>query len=118
MDKVFIQRLKVPAIIGIYDQEKAAKQDLWFDLECASNIKAAAKSDNIADALDYATIAKRLTHFIGDSHFQLIETLAEKIAALLQEEFKVTWLRLTIYKRPFDIDNVEFTGIIIERDYH
>ncbi len=71
-------------------------------------------SDQIDDALDYAAIATRVLSFIEGSEFQLIETLAEQIAALIMREFHVPWLRLRLSK-PGAVPQAKDVGVLIER---
>jgi len=114
MDIVFIEDLKIDATIGIYDWERRIKQTLAFDLEMATDISKAAKTDAIEDTLNYKDISKRVIDFVEASEFQLVETLAEKIAALILDEFDVSWLSLTLHK-PGAIRGSRSVGIRIER---
>ena len=59
-------------------------------------------------------MAKRVQQFVGDSSYQLVETLAEKIAALVIDEFDVPWVRVRINK-PGAIRGARDVGIVIER---
>ena len=86
MDIIFIRDLRVDTVIGIYDWERSIKQTLRFDLEMATDIARAAASDSIEDTLNYKAVAKRVIAFVEDSSFQLVETLAERVAELVREE--------------------------------
>ena len=90
MDKIFLHQLEVETIIGVWDWEREIKQRVIIDLEMAADIKTAALNDAINDTLNYKTVAKRLIGFVSDSEFQLVETLAERIAAIVVTEFEVT----------------------------
>ena len=114
MDKIFLRQLEVEAIIGIWDWEREVKQKVAIDLEMATDIKKAAASDSIADTLDYKNVAKRLIAFVGDSQFQLVETLSERIAEIVVMEFDVPWVKVTVNK-PGAIRGSKDVGIIIER---
>jgi dihydroneopterin aldolase len=114
MDTVYIRELKIETIIGIYDWERTQKQCVSMDLEMAADIRAAAASDNITEALDYKAVAKRLIGFVEGSEFQLIEALAESIAKLVIQEFNVPWLKLRIGK-PGAVTGSKDVGVIIER---
>ncbi|MDP5003787.1 MAG: dihydroneopterin aldolase, partial [OM182 bacterium] len=98
MDIVYIRELEIEAIIGIYDWERETKQTVSIDLEMGCDNTKAAASEDIADALDYKSVAKRLISFVEGSEFLLVETLAERIAAIVLEEFSVPWLRLRLGK--------------------
>ena len=83
MDIVYIRELEIDAIIGIYDWERETKQIVSIDLEMGCDNTKAAASEDIADALDYKSVAKRLISFVEGSEFLLVETLAERIAAIV-----------------------------------
>lgn len=114
MDIVFIKDLRIETIIGIYEQERVNRQLVVIDLEMASDVGKAAATENIDDALDYHALSLRLQEFVGASSFQLVETLAEAIAALVLEEFSVGWLKLTLHK-PDALEGSTDVGICIER---
>lgn len=114
MDIVFLRGLRIETVIGIYDWEKEVKQPVVLDIEMASDVARAAATDSISDTLDYKAISKRLKRFIGTSRFELVETLAERCAAIIRDEFQVSWVRLKLDKvgAVTDADGV---GVIIER---
>ncbi len=114
MDRVHIQGLRAEAVIGVYDWERTIRQPLVIDLELASDNRRAASHDRIEDAVDYAAISSRVLAFVEGSEFQLIETLAERLAALVMSEFAVPWLRLRIDK-PGAVAEAESVGVKIER---
>lgn len=114
MDTIFLRDLEVEATIGIYEWEKRIKQKVRIDLEMSTDIAKAAASDAIEDTLNYKKIAKRITQFVRDSRYELVETLIEKVAEILQDEFQVPWLRLTISK-PGAVRGSRDVGITIER---
>ena len=114
MDIVYIRELEIEAIIGIYDWERETKQTVSIDLEMGCDNTKAAASEDIADALDYKSVAKRLISFVEGSEFLLVETLAERIAAIVLEEFSVPWLRLRLGK-PGAVTGSKDVGVIIER---
>ncbi len=114
MDTIFLRELQVTTIIGIYDWERVTPQTVSIDLEMATSCRAAAAADRIEDALNYKSVAKRITGFVAESRFQLIETLAERVAAILLEEFEIPWVRVTLSK-PGAIRGARDVGIRIER---
>jgi dihydroneopterin aldolase len=114
MDTVFINDLRIDTIIGIYDWERKVRQTISLDLEMGADIRRAAETDAIEDTLNYKAVAKRLLAFVEDSEFQLVETLAEKIAEIVLNEFSVPWVRLTVHK-PGAVRGSRDVGVIIER---
>ncbi len=114
MDKVFIEALEIEALIGIYDWERRIRQPLQFDIEMAFDNRRPAASDSVADTLDYKAVSKRLVAFVSQSGFGLVETLAERCAALILDEFAVAHVRLKLSK-PGAVRGARAVGVIIER---
>ena len=114
MDIIFLSGLTTECIIGIWDWERRVKQKVVVDLEMGADIRRAAATDHIDDTLDYKRVAKRLLQFVGDSQFQLVETLAERIAELVITEFAVPWVRVRLNKQGA-IRGSRDVGILIER---
>ena len=114
MDIIFLSGLTTECIIGIWDWERRVKQKIVVDLEMGADIRRAAASDRIEDTLDYKRVAKRLLQFVGDSQFQLVETLAERIAELVITEFAVPWVRVRLNKQGA-IRGSRDVGILVER---
>lgn len=114
MDKIFITGLSVDTIIGIYDWERTTPQTIIVDVEMATSISKAAATEDIDATLNYKEISERIESFLLDSQYQLIETMAEELATLIQTEFGVRWLRLVIHK-PGALDNCTDVGVAIER---
>jgi dihydroneopterin aldolase len=114
MDIIYLHDLKVDTTIGIFDWERRVKQTVSFDLEMAADIRKAADSDHIDDTLDYKAVAKRIIQFVEASDFQLVETLAEKVAEIILNEFNVPWVRLRINKKGA-VRYAGDVGVIIER---
>lgn len=114
MDRVYIRDLKIDTVIGIFEWERRIRQTVSLDLEMATDIRRAAATDHIEDALDYKAVGKRLISFISASEFQLVETLAERVADIVLEEFSVPWLQLRLSK-PGALRGSQDVGIIIER---
>jgi 7,8-dihydroneopterin aldolase/epimerase/oxygenase len=114
MDTIFLSGLTTECIIGIWDWERRVRQKVVVDVEMGADIRRAAASDRIEDTLDYKRVAKRLLQFIGDSEYQLVETLAERIAELVITEFSVPWVRVRLNKQGA-IRGSRDVGIVIER---
>jgi dihydroneopterin aldolase len=114
MDIVYISDLRIETVIGIYDWEREIRQIVSIDLEMAADNRKAAATESIEDALNYKAVAKRLIQFVEDSQFQLVETLAERIAEIVLDEFGVDWLRLRLGK-PGAVTGSREVGVIIER---
>lgn len=114
MDIVFIENIEVVTTIGLYEWERPIKQCLLLDLKMAWNNSLPAKEDDINKALDYAKVATTIEKFAEQSAFELVETFAERLAELLQQEFKINWLRLKVTK-PGAVPAAKGVGVEIER---
>lgn len=114
MDIIYLRDLKIETIIGIFDWEREIKQTISFDLDMATDIRRAAASDAIEDTLDYKAVSKRIIGFVEASSFQLVETLAEKVAEIILSEFNVNWVRVRLDKMGA-IRGASGVGVIIER---
>jgi 7,8-dihydroneopterin aldolase/epimerase/oxygenase len=114
MDKIFITGLTVECIVGVWEWERQVKQALVIDIEMAIDIRKAAASDHLDDTVDYKKVSKRLQSFIGESQFQLVETLTERIAEILVKEFQAPWARVKLNKQGA-LRGARDVGIIIER---
>ena len=114
MDIIYLNDLEIETIIGIFDWERRIKQVVRLDLEMATDIRKAASSDSIEDTLNYKSVAKRLIQFVGESEFQLVETLAERVAEIIIQEFEILWVRIKLNK-PGAIRYAGDVGVIIER---
>lgn len=114
MDIVFIRDLRVRALVGIFEWERRIRQELRLDLEMGFDIRKAAGSDNIDDALDYKAVSQRVKAHIEESSFQLVEALAESIASLVLKEFPVSSVKLVLNKTGA-VRDARDVGVIIER---
>ncbi len=114
MDIIYLRKLKIDTIIGVFDWERQTKQTIIIDLEMATDIRKAAQHDRLEDTLNYKAVAKRLIDFVEKTEFQLVETLSERIAEIVMNEFSVPWLRLQLHK-PGAVRSAKDVGIIIER---
>lgn len=114
MDIVYIHDLRVDTVIGIYDWERQIRQQVSLDLEMARDNRIAAATDSIEQALNYKAVGKRLVAFIEAAEFQLVETLAERSAEIVMNEFEVPWLRLRLGK-PGALRGSREVGVLIER---
>jgi dihydroneopterin aldolase len=114
MDIIYLHDLKIDTVIGIFEWERRVKQAVILDLDMCADVRKAAASDDIADTLDYKAVAKRLIDYVGKNQFQLVETLAERVAEIVLNEFNIIWLRLRVNKKGAVRGAVD-VGVIIER---
>ena len=113
-DTVFIKGLKATSVIGCYHWERDIRQTLVIDLELKADFTRAAQTDALEDVLDYAAISQRVIAVCDESRFQLLEALADHLAAIVLAEFSVGSLRMTITK-PGAVPEAEGVGVVIDR---
>src|ERR1700684_3301396 len=113
-DRIFLRGLAVDCIIGFIDWERRVSQTVVVDLEMPIDCRQEAVRDDVADTLNYKTVAKRLIAFVQESKFNLVETLVERIAAVILSEFAVEWVGATLTK-PGAIRGSRDVGVTIER---
>ncbi len=114
MDIVYVRDLKLDARIGIYEWEKRILQKIRVDLEMAWDNRIPAASDDIKDTLNYKTAAKRVAQLVENTHYELVERLAETIASILMAEFNIPWIQVTVGK-PGAVRGSSEVGVRIER---
>ncbi len=114
MDRVVIEALEIPCVIGVWDWERKITQRVVVDLELHTDVTAAAASDALEDALNYAAVAERVQAFVVDAEAKLIERLAEGIAALILAEFGAARVRVRVAK-PGAVPGARTVAVEIER---
>ena len=114
MDTIFIHGLQCECVIGVWEWEKKINQTLMLDIDLATDISAAAKSDDLQDTLDYKKISDRVMEYAKDNTFDLIETLIERLAEVILNEFPVPWVRIRLDKGGV-VKKVNNVGVMIER---
>lgn len=112
-NRIFVRGLQLQARIGVYAWEKASPQPIVLDIECALPSAKACHSDRIDDTVDYGVMVERVRALAMERHCELVETMAERMAEMIQFEFGVPWLELTLTKTA-PIPGTE-VGITIER---
>lgn len=97
-DRIVIRDLKVPTLIGVYDFERQAPQNLRLDITLYTDIQQAGVSDDVVQTLDYGAVAATVQAFGADASFQLLEAFAENLCARLFNEYGMPRIDLVIHK--------------------
>jgi len=113
-DRILLEGLTTECTIGFIDWERRVRQTVVIDLEVPCDCTRAARSDDVADTVDYKRLAKRVLGWVQASQFQLIETLAHRLALLLLQEFPIDWIRIRIGK-PGAIRHSRDVAVCVER---
>jgi len=98
----------------VYDWEKQVRQPLVFDLEMAWDIRVAAATDDLMHALNYQAVSEFVETFVREQHFQLLESLIERLAEALRNEFGMPWIGVRVEK-PAVVPQSRAVGLYIER---
>ncbi len=109
-----IRDLKIETIVGLYPWERLARQTLLLDIDLATDIRQAAKDDDLTFTVDYSSVCEMVTTLTQQGQFKLIETLSEKVAQCIIQQFSVDWVRVAVYKVDV-MTHVRRVGIEIER---
>lgn len=114
MDRIIIRDLLLRGIIGINDDERVNEQDILINLVMFADTRAAAKSDDIADAVNYRTITKHIIRHVEESADFLVEKLVSDIAQIVLTEYEVERAIVRVEK-PGALRFAESVGIEIDR---
>lgn len=113
-DFIEINNLHLRAIIGINPDERVNRQDVFVHVRLQTDTRPAAKSDDIADAVNYRTLTKDIIDLVEGSQFFLVERLAEEIARVCLRDERITWVQVRVEK-PGALRFARSVGITIER---
>lgn len=114
MDKIVIKDLLLRGIIGINPDERVKQQDILINMVIYADIRQAAKSDDIEDAVDYKSITKRIISHVEASSDFLVEKLVTDIARIIITEFDVEKVQVRVEK-PGALRFADSVGIEIIR---
>jgi FolB domain-containing protein len=114
MDKIIIRDLLLRGIIGINPDERVNKQDILINVVIYADIRPAAASDHIDDAVNYKSITKRIISHVEASSDQLVEKLVTDLARLILSEYPVERVQVRVEK-PGALRFAESVGIEIDR---
>lgn len=98
MDKIRISDIEVRAIIGTLPEERLTPQTVIISAELGGDFRAAGLADDFTLTFDYSEAERRISEFTERSSYQLLEALAEHLAAHLLELDHLQWVRLQIVK--------------------
>lgn len=105
----------MPTLIGVHAHERLAPQTLLITATVPVSLDRAAKTDAIADVLDYTLIRQTILDFAKQSQYQLLETFTAHLADQLKKQFHLSWLQLSVTKFPADMLDIQGVTLMIER---
>ena len=98
LDRVALRGLRGFGRHGVLPSERATGQPFLVDVDLGLDTRRAAKSDDLTDTVDYAGLADRVVALVEGEPVNLIETLAERIAAMCLESAAVEQVQVTVHK--------------------
>ncbi|UJF24650.1 dihydroneopterin aldolase [Suttonella sp. R2A3] len=113
-DCIFIEQLHIDTLIGVLPHERVRKQRLIIDIELATDFSAAAASDKVSDAINYAAVADHIAAFADQAEFGLLEAFASALINSVFAAYPATTITLTI-KKPGAIAATRELGIRLQR---
>lgn len=113
-DVIFVKGLKVEAVIGVYEWERAITQPLLIDIALETDISKAASSDNVDDALNYKAVCDDVSEWCQTIKAALLEHLAGQIVDKLLTKYASHKVTLSIAK-PTAIKQADAVGVQITR---
>lgn len=98
MDRILIRDLAARCVIGLSPEERREKQDVLVSLALSTDLREAGRSDRLEEAVDYRAIKKRVLALVERSQTQLLEALAEAIAAACLVDGRIASVQVTVDK--------------------
>ncbi|MEM7541528.1 MAG: dihydroneopterin aldolase [Pseudomonadota bacterium] len=114
MDFIYLNEVKVETIIGVWNWERQRPRRLVLDLELGCDLKPAGDTDELNATIDYKAVTDTVSAFAAEHQYQLLESFAEQLAALLLSKFSLKRVRIKVNKQGV-LRNVRDVGVVIER---
>ncbi|MBE1237344.1 dihydroneopterin aldolase [Phaeovibrio sulfidiphilus] len=111
---VFVRDLVVSARVGVYDHERANPQRVRINLDLSVREATGPLDDCLDNVLCYEQIIVKVRSIAHDGHVNLVETMAERIAAICLQDRRVASVRVRVEKLDVFADAAS-VGVEIER---
>jgi FolB domain-containing protein len=98
LDKIFLKELRVACSIGTRPEERRRSQEIVIDVCLHLDLEEPGRTDRLEDTVDYSRLAGEITAMAESSSFQLLERLAEEVAALALANPKVERVEVKVNK--------------------
>ena len=113
--RIFVRGLRVEAFIGVHPHEYERRQPIIMDIELDMGDMPPPQDDRLHETLDYGLVAQKAADIALDSHVQLVETLADRIAKwALAADNRVKACAVRIAK-PQALDTADLAGVEVIR---
>lgn len=104
---IIIKNLKVKGMLGVYEEEKHAKQTVIVNAEIDFDEGPSIESDNIEDTLDYHPICNEISRIISEGNYELLEKMLNDIGKFILSDEKVNWAYVRLDKPEAPIENID-----------
>lgn len=109
-DRIELRGLRVRGNHGVFDHERRDGQDFIIDVILWTDLRVAAASDDLADTIDYGTLAQRVHDIVAGPPRDLIEAVGGEIADTLMDDDRIVACEVTVHKPsapiPLQFDDV------------
>lgn len=112
---VFVRDLELNANIGVYRREKGTLQPVRINIDLTVEETEGEVDDKLENVVDYGAVVEGIKAILAGGHLNLVETLAEKIAAHCLEDVRVKVARVRIEKLKV-LPEAQSVGVEIERE--
>ena len=113
-DEIHIEQLEVSSIIGVSEHERKTPQRLTINISFWPRRKTQDMADKIGDTINYAVVAEETQRFVHDQSVNLIETLADQLAAHLLKNFPIQ--KITVEIRKFPLEHAKYVSAVVTRN--
>jgi len=115
-DRLEVRGLRVVGTHGVLPEEQTRPQPFEVDLDVEADLRAAGRSDDLGDTLDYGSLVEMVAKVVSGERFQLLERLAERIAEVVLQDARATSVNVSVRKlRPPVPVDVATAGVRITR---
>ena len=112
-DEIHIEQLEVSSVIGVSEHERKTPQRLTINLSFWPRRQTRDMEDKIDHTINYAIVAEETLRFVQNEKLNLIETLADGLAAHLLKNFPIQ--KITVEIRKFPLEHAKYVSAIVTR---
>jgi len=112
-DRIHIEQLEISSRVGVPEEERAVPQRLTVSISLWPSNEARDLADKIEKTVNYSVVAEETKHFVRNQSFNLIETLADRLAMHLLKTFPTQ--KVTVELRKFPLEDAEYVSVTVTR---
>ncbi len=112
-DRIHIEQLEISSRVGVPEEERAVPQRLTVSISLWPSNEARDLADKIEKTVNYSAVAEETKHFVRNQSFNLIETLADRLAMHLLKTFPTQ--KVTVELRKFPLEDAEYVSVTVTR---